>query len=69
VEVPVKSMSVVLLVGAAVSVATAIVPAEAVRACTPFAVLSTGVLLLAYWVVASDRTPASHDAATDKRAA
>ena len=69
VEVPVKSMFVVLSVGAAVSVATAIFPAEAARACTPFAVLSTGVLLLAYWLVASDSTPASRDAATHKRAA
>jgi hypothetical protein len=68
-EVPVKSMFVVLLVGAAVSVATAIFPAEAVRACTPFAVLSTGVLLLAYWVIACDATPALHDSATHKRAA
>jgi len=65
----VKSMLVVLFVGAAVAVATAIFPAEAVRACTPFAVLSTGVLLLAYWVVASEPAPASRDSATHKRAA
>jgi hypothetical protein len=62
-------MLVVLFVGAAVAVATAISPAEAVRACTPFAVLSTGVLLLAYWVVASNPTPASHGSATHTRAA
>jgi hypothetical protein len=62
-------MLLVLLTGAAVSVATAILPAEAVRACTPFAVLSTGVLLLAYWVVASEATPASPHSAAHKRAA
>jgi hypothetical protein len=65
-----KSMFVVLLVGAAVSVATAMFPAEAVRGWTPLAVLSTGILLLAYWIVASDPAPAaSHDSATRKHAA
>jgi len=48
----------VLFVGAAVSAATALSGAEAVQAYTPFAVLSTGVLLFAFWMVASDPTPA-----------
>jgi hypothetical protein len=64
-----KAMLMVLLVGAAVSVATALFPAEAVQAFTPFAVLSTGVLLVAYWAVWSDHTPAHIDAGAQKKAA
>jgi hypothetical protein len=51
-----KAMLTVLCVGAAVSLATNLSSAEAVRAYTPFAALSTGVLLLAYWVIAADHT-------------
>jgi hypothetical protein len=51
-----KAMLTVLCVGVAVSLATNLSSAEAIRACTPFAALSTGVLLLAYWVVAGDHT-------------
>ena len=53
-----KAMLTVLFVGATVSMATAVSAAEAVQASTPFAVMSTGVLLLAYWIVADDHTPA-----------
>lgn len=62
-----KAMLTVLFVGVAVTVATILSPDESVQAFTPFAVLSTGVLLLAYWVVASDHTPAH--AGTHKKAA
>ena len=56
-----KAMLTVLCVGVAVSLATNLSSAEAIRAYTPFAVLSTGVLLLAYWVVAADHTrPHAH---------
>ena len=55
-----KAMGVVSVVGSLISVATALVPIEAAQAFTPFAVLSTGVLLLAYGVVADDRTTDEH---------
>jgi hypothetical protein len=63
-----KTMLRVLFVGAAVSVATILSGAEAVQAFTPFTVLSTGVLLVAYWVVADDHTPARTRAAYKKAA-
>jgi hypothetical protein len=49
-----------LVIGAIVSALTFVVGGEAVRAFGPFAVLTTGVLLLAYWAVACDRTPVTH---------
>jgi hypothetical protein len=55
-----KAMRVVLVVGSAISAATALAPVEAVQAFTPFAVLSTGVLLLAYWLVADDQKADAH---------
>jgi hypothetical protein len=58
----------VLFVGAAVSTATALAGAEAVQAYTPFTVLSTGVLLLAWWIVADDPTPARTRASRKKAA-
>ena len=63
-----KAMLTVLFVGATVSMATILSGAEAVQAYTPFAVLSTGVLLLAYWIVADDHTPA-HTREVYKKAA
>ena len=64
-----KAMSAVFVIGSVISAATAIIPAEAVRAFTPFAVLSTGVLSLAYWLVAVDHTPARSDASVQARKA
>jgi hypothetical protein len=64
-----KAMLTVLLIGVAVAVAMALSPAESVRANTPLVALATGVLLLAYWVIASDHAPAHHDAGTYKKAA
>jgi len=63
-----KAMVKVLISGFANSGATALFPAEAVQAFTPFAVLSTTVMLLAYWVVAGDHTPTRTDAVYRKAA-
>ena len=63
-----RAMLSVLFVGAAVSAATALAGAEAVQAYTPFTVLSTGVLLLAYWLAADDHTPARTHASRKKAA-
>ena len=48
----------VLFGGAAVSAATIVSGTEAIAAFTPFTVLSTAVLLFAYWMAADDHTPA-----------
>lgn len=64
-----KAMLTVLCVGVMVSLATNLSAAEAVRAFTPFAVLSTGVLLLAYWAVAADHTPLHASTGVLKKAA
>ena len=64
-----KAMLTVLCAGITVSLATGLAPAEAVRAYTPFAVLSTGVLLLAYWVVEADHTPSRADIGEYRKAA
>jgi len=64
-----KAMLTVLFVGAAVAVALALSPAESVRAATPLVVLSTAVLLLAYWVIAGDQTPAHYNTGTYQKAA
>jgi len=64
-----KAMLTVLCVGVAVSLATNLSSAEAIRAYTPFAVLSTGVLLLAYWVVAADHTTSHAHTRPRKKAA
>ena len=55
-----KAMLWVGTVGSLVSLLTMAVGGEGVRAYAPFAVLSTGVLLLAFWAVASDHTPITH---------
>jgi hypothetical protein len=68
IEVHMRPMLTVLFVGGAVSVATALSGAEAVQAYTPFTVLSTGVLLVAYWIVADEHTPA-HSRGVHKKAA
>jgi hypothetical protein len=64
-----KAMFAVLCIGGAVAIVTGLSAAESVRAFTPFAVLSTGVLLLAYWVVAADRTPSHATTDVHKEAA
>ena len=64
-----KAMLTVLCVGVVVSLVTNLSAAEAIRAYTPFAALSTGVLLLAYWVVAADHTRPHEHAGRQKKAA
>ena len=65
-----RGMLSVALIGGVTSVAAIMLPGDAGQAWGPFAVLSTGVLLLAAWIVATDETPAATaGAATDKRAA
>jgi hypothetical protein len=51
-EVRMKGITAVAIIGTATSAAAAILPGDAGQAWGPFAVLSTGVLLLAAWVVA-----------------
>jgi hypothetical protein len=58
-----------LSVGIALSLATTLASAEVVRAYTPFVALSTGVMLLAYWVVAADHTSTRAKASVHKKAA
>lgn len=55
-----KAMQAVFVVGSLISGAMALAPVEAVQAFTPFAVLSTGVLLLAYWVVSDAQRAEEH---------
>ena len=64
-----KAMLTVLCVGVVVSLVTNLSSAEAIRAYTPFAALSTGVLLLAYWVVAADHTRPHARTGRQKKAA
>ena len=64
-----KAMLTVLSVGVLISLATGLSSAEAIRAFTPFAVLSTGVMLLAYWAVADDHTPLHVHTREQKKAA
>jgi hypothetical protein len=54
-----KGIVSVALIGGVTSVAASLLPGDAGQAWGPFAVLSTGVFLLAAWVVARDRTPAA----------
>ena len=64
-----KAMCSVFVVGSLVSLAMALAPVEAVQAFTPFAVLSTGVLLLAYWLVAAEKPPRATSDLYHRRAA
>ena len=63
-----KAMRTVFVVGSLISASTALAPAEVVQAFTPFAALSTGVLLLAYWVVSGDQGVEEHRSAYRKAA-
>ena len=65
-----KGIVSVALIGGVTSVAAITLPGDAGQAWGPFAVLSTGVLLLAAWLVATDHTPASgRSAVSPKKAA
>ena len=65
-----KRIPSVAVIGGAVSVAANLLPADLGQAWGPFAVLSTGVLLLATWVVASDHTaPSQSHSVPAKKAA
>jgi hypothetical protein len=64
-----KSIVSVALIGGVISVAAALLPGDAGQAWGPFAALSTGVLLMSYWAVERDHTPASDRTATHKHAA
>lgn len=64
-----KTMLAVLCVGVLLSLATNVSSVEAVRAFTPFVALSTGVLMLAYWVVAADTSRSHAHADPRKKAA
>jgi hypothetical protein len=68
-EVRMKGIAAVAFIGAATSAAAAMLPGGAGQAWGPFAVLSTGVLLLAAWVVARDDAPAARSTVNHKRAA
>ena len=68
-EVRMKGIAAVALIGAATSAAAALLPGDAGQAWGPFAVLSSGVLLLAAWVVARDDAPAAQGTVNHKRAA
>lgn len=58
-----KGIVSVALIGGVASTAAIMLPGDAGQAWGPLAVLSTGVLLLAAWLVASDHTaPAAHTA-------
>jgi hypothetical protein len=64
-----KAIISVGLIGGVISVAAALLPGDAGQAWGPLAALSTGVLLLSFWAVDSDHTPASHRTTTRGRAA
>jgi hypothetical protein len=65
-----KGIVSVALIGGVASAAAIMLPGDAGQAWGPLAALSTGVLLLAAWIVAADDTPAaSAGAATRTRAA
>ena len=69
-EVRMKGIAAVALIGAATSAVAAMLPGDAGQAWGPFAVLSTGVLLLAAWVVARDDARATRSTVNNhKRAA
>ena len=64
-----KAILTVLSVGVLISLTTNLSSAEAIRAFTPFAVLATCVLLVAYWAVADDHTPSHVNTREHKKAA
>lgn len=65
-----KGIVSVALIGGVTSLAAIMLPGDAGQAWGPLAVLSTGVLLLAAWVVASDHTSAAPaGSASHKKAA
>ena len=55
-----KSVLPVALIGGVLSVAASLLPAELGQAWGPLVMLSSAVLTLGAWVVAGDRTSASH---------
>jgi hypothetical protein len=64
-----KSIINVVVVGAALAGATALAPYEAVQAFTPFVALSTGLLVLAYSLVAAEKPPRAASDVYHRRAA
>ena len=64
-----KSIITVLIVGAVLTGATAMAASEAVKAFTPFVALSTGLLMLAYSLVAAEKPPRARSDAYHRRAA
>jgi hypothetical protein len=64
-----KSIITVLIVGAILTGATALSAFEAVRAFTPFVVLATGLLVVAYSLVAAEKPPRVTSDAYHRRAA
>jgi hypothetical protein len=69
VEVLMKSIIIVLVVGAILTVATALAPSETLKACTPFVALTTGLLVLAYSLVAAEQPPRVKSDSYHRRAA
>jgi hypothetical protein len=59
----------VLIVGAVLTGATTLAPSEAVRAFTPFVVLTAGLLAFAYSLVAAEKPPRAKSDAYHRRAA
>lgn len=64
-----KGIVSVVLIGGVASAAAIMLPGDAGQAWGPFALLSTGVLLLAAWLVASDDTHAAPGSVHHRRAA
>ena len=64
-----KSIINVLIVGGGLTAAAALAPSEAVKAFTPFAVLSTGLLVVAYSLVAAEKPPRAKRDVYHRRAA
>jgi len=64
-----KGIVSVALIGGVTTVAAIMLPGDAGQAWGPFAALSTGVCLLAAWVVAADDTPAAPAGATTRKRA
>jgi len=64
-----KSILNVVVIGAALTGATALAPYEALQAFTPFVALSTGLLVLAYSLVAAEQPPRATSDVYHRRAA
>jgi hypothetical protein len=64
-----RSIITVLIVGAVFTAATAMAASDAVKAFTPFVALSTGLLVLAYSLVAAEKPPRVRSDVYHRRAA